>query len=119
MNPETFHQEYGMPVTDDQVLRACANVRDQQFAQFLVFAIGIAAEKHPDSLRAALAKVFDLGGIEDIGKRCMAVLAAVQATANETRKLMADLRREVDGLERRVGSIDVDLHKTKHLRIAE
>lgn len=99
------------PPGRDELLRACANVRDLQFAGFLTFAIGVAAEKHPEELRAAIGKVFSFAAIEEATNRAALVLADVQRTANETRRLVSDLRREAGDLERYIGALRVDVYE--------
>lgn len=99
-------------VSNDDVLRACANVRDQQFAQFLVFAIGIAAEKHPDELRAALGAVFSTQAIEAATSRAMSELLAVSATARELRETVRILKDRVNGLTKEVDRLAFAVEST-------
>jgi hypothetical protein len=90
----------------DEMLRALAKFRDRQFAAMLTVWIGVAAETHPEELRAAIGQVFSLAAVEESTRRIMAVLAdaqaAAHAAASETRHLLDAISQDVDRLEQRI-----------------
>lgn len=75
--------------------RAIARARDYQMANWLTLTVGLAAEQHPDVLREALGKVFDLSAVET-NMRNMDQHVAAQW------ERLQDLRTEIAVLEEKV-----------------
>lgn len=92
---------------------ALAHHRDRQMADALVVWIGLAAETHPEILREALSKVFDLAGIKASIQRVADSLRAVHKTANEIRVDAGRLKEDLDQLDRQIDGLRYD---TEQLR---
>jgi hypothetical protein len=97
-----------MTAQDDLLLAAC-KANQRQLSEVLTVVIGIAAELHPEQLREALGKVFDLPAVEDCTSRVMVVLSSVQAQARETaaevRSLVDQVHKDLDVLEKRMDGL--------------
>ncbi len=87
--------------TPEELKAALANWRDKEFATLIVVAVQLAVERHPEELRKALAKVFDLSGLEDYSKRIMAVATSAQQYAMQANELCQQVSKEVEELEKR------------------
>jgi hypothetical protein len=105
----------------DELLRAAAQLRDRQLAGMVAVVIGLAAETHPEELRAALGKVFDLRAVEESTRRIMAVLAdaqaAAHAAASETRHLLDAISQDVDRLEQRIDGLTFEAERLGRPRL--
>lgn len=77
---------------DVETYRLAAGKRDRQFAVLLTMVVGLAAEEYPDELRAALAKVFDVDGLE----RRHAELQRKVAVMDQTAILLEERIRRLD-----------------------
>jgi hypothetical protein len=82
--------------------RALARVRDEQFADMLLLAFGVAAETHPEVLRALMAKVFDLSGVEQDTRQMLATVGEVRQQCLELYHLIAAVRKDFEALESRI-----------------
>ncbi len=82
---------------EPEILRsALAHYRDRQFADMLVIVIGLAAETHPEEMRKALARVFDLSAVEETTRRMMALVSQMQAETLALKHDLEQLRIEAD-----------------------
>ncbi len=99
----------------EELVRATMNARDRQLAEMVVLAIGLAAERHPELIRDALSKVFDLTAVEEHTKRMMALTITANESARESRYLLEQVHKEVDEIERRLDQTQYaikELHKS-------
>ncbi len=87
---------------EEDLKRAIAHARDRLFADLLVLTIGLAAETHPEELRQALVKVFDMSGVEDMIKRIMLLAQSAQHLAYEAKTRTRDFMADLDKMERRL-----------------
>lgn len=87
----------------DALKTALAQVRDRQLAVLIVIAVQLAVENHPEEVKAALGKVFDLGCVEDTTRRVMATANGAMDDAYAASCRARELGREVEGLR---GEID-------------
>lgn len=94
----------------EQVLRAVAHARDEEFARLFLLQIGVAAETHPDILRKALAHVFDLSAVQNCCERQMLVLSQIQRFGLEVRSLLEAVKCDLDELERRMDALAYAQH---------
>lgn len=86
----------------DDAFRALGRVRDSQIADLLTLVVGIAAEKNPEQLRAALEQVFDLTPIQYSHDRMMLTLANAQKAIERAAQLIRELERQLDQIECRL-----------------
>lgn len=96
----------------DKGLIALARFRDEWFADLIAVVVGIAVERHPEAMKAALSTVFDLSSVEESERRMMLVLSDAQAQAQQARQEISDLRAELDQAAQRMDSL---LHAQKCL----
>lgn len=100
------------PHERDAAVAALASIRNRQFAEMLLVVIGVAAETHPEELRAALAQAFDLSATEAVSRRaaaecqlaaerCARLQAEVRAMADGVRKTLAEIEQRIEWIELR------------------
>jgi hypothetical protein len=89
--------------------QAIARSRDVLFADMIALAIGLAAETHPDLLRNALARVFDLSAVEDTSKRILAVVTDCQSRCHaiqlEVSALLTTVREDINEVEKQLDGL--------------
>lgn len=110
-----YHVKEDSPEAPEELQRAVANMRDNQFADFLTFALCLAAEKNPEQLRTAFAKVL---GVEDIEARCaraVKVACAAEERAGRAQIKMYGYIDEINSLiqeyDKRLGQLQRDIAK--------
>lgn len=93
----------GMPLPTEAELRdVTRQCRDRMLAHLLLTSIQVCAETHPELLREAIGKVFDLTSVEDQGKRLTSVLSAIQAKAADLNITLKGLQESVEVIESRI-----------------
>ena len=92
-------------LSDDDAVKILQHARDEQFAELLTLAIGLAARTHPEIIRNALASVFDTTAIEADTERMLKqaahardLLAGLRDEAEELRRQIFELRKEIDAV---------------------
>jgi hypothetical protein len=97
----------------EELARAVAHARDRQFADLIVLALGLACETHPEMVRDALAKVFDMKAATHYAKQVSQEMMAVQKLArsvrDEIRQLLAAVNADFDAVEKRFDAINYHL----------
>lgn len=88
-----------------------AGYTSRQLATLLTLTIGLAAQTHPEELRAALAKVFDLKCIDEMTKRTMATASAAQRTALEAVHLLEQVNADLEAVEKRIDGLNYELER--------
>ena len=91
-----------LETTAEEMEHALKRYRDFNFGVWLSVAVELAAREHPELLRQALARVFDLSAVEEMTKRLLSVASAAQAKAAEARAEAGRLHAEVAELRRQV-----------------
>jgi hypothetical protein len=86
--------------------------RDRMWSEMITVLVGLAAHRHPEELRKALAHVFDLKAVEEAGARAMAVLTDIQQQVRAARQEAHELQQRVGSLRNEVARVD---RLTKHL----
>ena len=112
-HPNGFHRE---PMGEAEIRRSLSHFRDQSFADFFALALGLACESHPDVIRSALAKVFDLSVVEDTCKRIMLVASQAQAQAHQAVVLAQEVIHEIDQLEKRIDGLRLEVESLTEAR---
>jgi hypothetical protein len=107
------------PFTPEDRREAAIKARDRDSADRLARDIEHACEYHPERVREALGKVFDLSAIDECGKRQMIVLTRIweqqaEASAKASAKVSAlyDEARKVEGLLADMAWQSAELNKT-------
>ncbi len=85
--------------TRQQILTALEGSCTTQLAALLTLVMGLAAEKYPEEIRAAVGQVFDLTAVEATTRQMMAKLQAAQEEEQALRHRLADLARQVERME--------------------
>lgn len=101
----------------DDVTERLAFYRDREFASLVLVVIGLVAETHPEELRAALGRAFDLAAVEEQHRRVAALLAGTQALAAnqaaEVRHLVEAVHKDIDKIEGRIDALREYLDRLK------
>lgn len=71
----------------------------RNLSALLVTVVGLAAETHPDLLREALAKVFNLAEVERLSLKATSVAGEAIRAADELAGRLRDIQRHTDRLE--------------------
>ena len=87
---------------EDLELLALAHARDRAFADMFVMAIGLVAQTHPETLRAALEGVFGLEAIQRQHQEMVGLLRRTESWLACTSRRANELQRRVEELERAV-----------------
>ncbi len=93
-------------MTKEGLLLRLAPIRDAQFAELVTLTLGIVAETHPELLREALAKVFDLSAVEIQARNAARVLIQCQQKAHNALMVVNSLIRKVERLEKRIDYLE-------------
>ncbi len=94
-------QNKGQAMTDDETRMAKAALsqwRDGYFAHLITVSLGLAAETHPEEIRAALSSVFNLSDIKSVGERAMVVVSDAQMIAHQARDEIMRMHLEIESL---------------------
>jgi len=110
-------------LTEEELLRATARFRDKSVADMVALAIGLAAETHPDIMREALGKVFDVTALEDMAKRAMLIVTQAKEKANETavevRILAEQVAKDVERLSNDFDEIRLNIDKMRRWAMSQ
>ena len=87
--------------------------RDRAFADLIVFAIGIAAEKYPDQIRKSLSNVFNLSSVTHETKRITIGLRKTFDTANQMANQVRDLEQRMKELETSIETASFELQQLR------
>lgn len=84
-------------MTDDRddLLTKLSFFRDQQFAQWVVLAISLAAETQPEAMRNGLARVFDLKRVNEQHDEIMRRTLLARQDLESIKAELAELRETV------------------------
>ena len=85
----------------DEMRLALIKARDRSMAEVLTIWIGIASELHPELLRNAIGKVFDIRAVEDDHRRLAQELGVLRSNYEQARILLEDLHIEIERQEKR------------------
>lgn len=102
---------------ETELLDAIKNYRDREFASIITVMVGIAAETHPEALRAALGKVFDLGALESEAKRLAGVLQQRRDEAHQVLELLRAVYRGLDLIEERLDGLEYRAEKLERAAV--
>lgn len=105
-----------LEATAEEMEHALKRYRDFNFGVWLSVAVELAAREHPELLRSALAKVFDLSAIDEMTQRLLAVASAAQAKAAEARAEAGRLHAEVAELRRQLDSLSDHIQNGRERR---
>jgi hypothetical protein len=100
--------------TQDEARDALRWFRDRMFGELITVCFTLASQTHGEELRKAIGSVFDLGAVEDLAKRSMAVVTQIQHQVGEHRdqtrgemlELIGVLHKALDRLEQRIDGIE-------------
>jgi hypothetical protein len=95
-----------MDRTEESIDSAARHVRDRHIAEAMTLAIVLAAQYHPEEVRHALGKVFDLSCIEEATKNAMVTLAKVQRDVADCRSLLWTTQRDCDRLRQELNDLE-------------
>jgi hypothetical protein len=94
-----------MTLTREEILEAAKAMQGRTIASTLLLAIALAAEEHPEELRAALSTVFDLGDVQTAmevarnhAKGALELAYEAQALGLEITKQLERIEWQIDGL---------------------
>ena len=99
--------------SQEEIRAALTNYRNEQFSTWLTIVLGLAAETHPEELKAALAHVFDLSGVEDYCKRIMLTATRASEMSQQARELAQAINTDLDKIEARIDAMHYALGKVK------
>lgn len=81
----------------DDLLEKLSRFRDQQFATLVTMIIGLACEQHPEEMRNALSRVFDIQPIKDqyegMHRQLMMLRQDIEAAREELRIIKDEMRK--------------------------
>lgn len=97
--------------TREELLKALGLFRDHRLAEMLVILFGMAAETHPDMIKAALGQVFDLSCIEETTKRSVLIATKAQELAQECYQKAQEAEQEIGRLRGELDGYRVVLNK--------
>jgi hypothetical protein len=108
------------PPTEAELRDVTRQCRDRMMAHMVLTAIQVCVETHPELLREALGKVFDLSAVEDTGKRTMLVLANIQKDIADIRGHLQERGDEQQELDKCQDSLSLRLDSlAKRCKAAE
>ena len=110
MNDDTLKKAVA-GMTREQLRWSLAQARDSWFADLLAVWIGLAAETHPEEIRKALSKAFDLSVIEETHKRLLNIYCTTQQSIVSARELAQAIINDLDAIEARIDALNMDLAK--------
>ena len=96
--------------------RAITNHMCRTFSDWLVFAIGLAAEKYPLEIKKALEGVFDLKAVTSETKRITAVLDRTNQLAHETRNLIRDTEAKAQNLQQILDNLKKEIAQCQKIK---
>ena len=95
--------------SDEDLQRTIARKRDEQFADWIALAIGLAAKTHPDILRAAFKDVFDLEAMRETYKRAADATKEMVARMQKLREEEQILRDRITRAENRLDQLNNEI----------
>ena len=104
---ENLYGNLHKDVTNEMLLEALIEVRNKNFAVLVTTIIGLAAETHPEELRTAIGKVFDLSKWERHATSVSAVYSRLNQEAVSTQDRLYDTNKKLDEFNKELDSARV------------
>lgn len=96
-----------VPYTREEIMLAGMQARDRLLAESFTLWIGLAAESHPEEVRKALAKVFDLQAVRVATVKQMEILKAVWKSTKDAKDTLHRIEIEIAGLRDELDAVRV------------
>lgn len=95
--------------------RSLARWRDGSFAGLVTVIIGLAAETHPEEIRQALSKVFDMKAAEEACERVMRLASAAAENASRARDRIERAILALERAEKRLAELEYRAEKLEKI----
>lgn len=90
----------------EEMKAAWQNMHMHNMADFILFALGMAARTNPDGLKATLETVYGTGALASLYKRACDQSREALQIAQQAKELLVQVKTQLDEVERRLDVLD-------------
>ena len=104
--------------TPEELQDAWNHLHMHNMADFMIFALGMAARTNPDAVKAALQDVFSPGAVAHTYRRAASEAHESLQVARQAAVLLGEVRKQLEDVEKRLDVIEARQQKLLSERVA-